>query len=415
MALRRLVAFLLLSACTPESPAQSPPPEVPGELPFQYINHIFLTVTLNDSLEAVLLYDPIRGIILDERFTRRSQLPTYGGEDVGYGGPVYAGGAGSQQHVVTFARDLHLQNSAADGTIDRAFPLTPVIPLDSMMAVSLGRRVDGLFGIDILADHVLEFDFDRERFVLHDTTRFAPPEGAVGLPITPMGRDGKPTVPVTVHLASGDTVDGQFVLDFGMGGVLRLTTAFTDAHGLTERIGPTTSGSESGLGGALESRIGRVPAVSMGALQIEAPVLSLARETEGADANPPWDGLIGLGLLERYRVFYDAPGDHLWLLPTERSADPFVYARSGLGWEPIDQPGGGLVVRTVRGGSAAASAGLLPGDRLVAVEGEDASDWTRRAWSRAVDAAAHGDRPLVLRIVRQSQQRTLHLHVEELL
>ena len=80
------------------------------------------------------------------------------------------------------------------------------------MAVSVGRTVDGLFGIDILAEHVLEFDFQRERLVLHDTTSFTPPDGAAGLPITLMGAGGKPTIPVTIHLASGDAIDGQFCM-----------------------------------------------------------------------------------------------------------------------------------------------------------------------------------------------------------
>ena len=414
----RVLSFLvsLTILCSASAArAQSGPASVVGEIPFRYIDHNFLDVTLNDSLDAVLLYDPVRGVILDERFARASGLRSFGGEEVGYGGPVHVGGAGSQRHLVTFTRDLHVRNDAGDGIVDRVFPLAPVIPLDSMMAVSVGRTVDGLFGIDILAEHVLEFDFQRERLVLHDTTSFTPPDGAAGLPITPMGGGGKPTIPVTIHLASGDAIDGQFILDFGMGGIFRLTTGFTNEHGFVDRVSPTVAGSESGLGGALESRVGRVPGVTMGSIRIDAPPLSLAQETAGADAYPEWDGLIGLGLLERFRVFYDAPGAQLWLLPTEASHAPFPFIRTGLGWEPVGRHSGGLVVRTIRDESAAVAAGLVPGDRLVSVGGEDASGWTRRQWGKAVDAAALAGRPLELSFLRGSKRLSVKLTVEPLL
>lgn len=408
---------LLVAACTPEVPAQSPPEPVPGEIPFRYIDHLFLDVVLNDSLDAVLLYDPVRGVMLDERFARRAGLQTLGGEQVGYGGAVYAAGAGAAEHLVTFVRDLRLQDRAGAGsTIDHTFPLSPVIPLDSMMAFAVGQRVDGLFGIDILADRVLEFDFSRDRLILHDPSGFTPPDGAVGLPITPIGRGDKPSIPVTIHLASGDTLYGQFVLDFGMGGALRLTTGFVEEHRLTERVAPTiASGSETGLGGALQSLIGRVPAVSLGAIRVEAPVISMAQETEGADAYPDHDGLIGLGLLDRYRVFYDAPGSSLWLLPTERSDLPFVYTTTGIGWALVGRDASGLVVRSVRRGSPAAAGGLMAGDRIVSVNSVDASDWTRREWQDAVDAAVLGEGTLDVEIVRPSGAHTRRLVVTPLL
>lgn len=410
-----LLLAALLTACASPSLAQ-PPPSAVGEIPFRYIDHVFLDVALNDSLHAILVYDPVRNVMLDERFARDNRIPTFGGEEVGYGAPVTVGGAGGEEHVVTFARGLTVTAGTDPDVpvLERTFNLTPTIPLDSMMAVALGRTVDGLFGINVLADHVLEFDFERERFVLHDTLRFTPPDDAVSVPISPIGRAGKPSVPVTVYLDSGDAVTGQFVLDFGMGGVLRLTTGFTESHGLVDRVGPTVgSGAETGLGGALQSLFARVPAVSIGDLRVEAPVLSLAQETEGADAYPDHDGLIGLGLIDRYRVFYDAPGATLWLAPTDRTRQPFIYADPGLRWEPVGRRSGGLVVREVTDGGAAAAACLHPGDRLLSVDGVDASGWTKREWRAAVDAAAFEGHTLTLEVVRGAEVIETSLQVTE--
>lgn len=310
-ALTALLVAATASVCSAQDaePAENARPTIP----FEYLNHIFIPVEIGDGVAATLLYDPVRGIYLDGRFVRTHDLRAVGGAEAGYGGPVYAGGAGGAQHLVTFVRDLHVRF----GEMSRSFPLAPVIPLDSMMAGSLGRSVDGLFGATVLDAYVVEMDFDASQFVLHDPAAFAPPDGAAVVPIRWTEQTRRPTVPVALHLADGDVVEGHFILDFGMGGAFRATTGFTNEHRLTERITPgVPSNQEMGLGGALESIRVHPPALSVGPLRVERPLLSLARETVGADAFPAsHDGLIGLGFLDRYRVFYDAPGARLVLAP----------------------------------------------------------------------------------------------------
>jgi hypothetical protein len=35
----------------------------------------------------------------------------------------------------------------------------------------------------------------------------------------------------------------------------------------------------------------------------------------GADADPPWDGLVGVGLLKSRHIVYDPAGNRFWILP----------------------------------------------------------------------------------------------------
>lgn len=374
-------------------------------IPFDYIDHIFIPVEIGDGVTATLIYDPVRDIYLDSRFVREHGLRAYGGAEVGYGGPVYAGGAGGAQHVVTFVRDLNVRF----GELSRHFPLTPVIPLDSMMAGSVGRSVDGLFGSTILHEYVVEMDFDASHFVLHDPATFEVPAGAVVVPIEWTERTRRPTVPFTIHLADGATAEGRFILDFGMGGAFRATTGFTNEHRLTERLGPgAVSGSETGLGGSLESVIVRAPALSIGSLRVERPVLSLARETAGADAFPEsHEGLIGLGFMDRYRVFYDAPGDRLVLAATGQAQVPFSYVVTGLQMEPFAGPDAWPTVAAVTPGSPAASAGLRAGDVIVQARDAETQGWTRRDWSAMLRSEPPG--PIPLRVRRADRTRTLTL------
>lgn len=409
--LAALLALSVAAACEAQEPTPNPTDLLPGTgstIPFEYVDHIFIPTEvdteLGEGLEAMLLYDPVRGVYLDSRFVRQHGLPDYGGEEVGYGGPVYAGGAGSQQHRVTFVRGLAVRFSG----LQRDVPLAPVIPLDSMMAGSLGRSVDGLFGTNLLHDYVVEMDFEASRFVLHDPAAFEPPDGATVVPIQWTERTQRPTVPLTLHLADGEEVQGRFLLDFGMGGAFRATTGFTDAHDLTGRITPNAaSDREAGLGGALQSVLARPPAISIGTMRVERPLLSLARETSGADAFPDdHEGLIGLGFLDRYRVFYDAPGSRLVLAATERSQAPFPYVVTGLTMEPFGGPASWPTVAHVEAGSPAAAAGLQTGDVIVRARGRDTRGWTKRAWRAMLAEPPH---PIPLHVRRSGQEHARSL------
>ena len=380
----------------------------PIVVPVQLIDHVFVPADI-DGRGATLLYDPVQGLMLDKGFAARRSIVTVDGEAAGMGGPVRVGGAGASEYEVRFARGLHL--TVGGQRVD--VPLAPVIPLDSSMATSLGRHVDGLIGLDLLGDRIVELDFDRRQMRLHRRAGFAPPAEATVLPIRLLG--GKPIVQVDLEITRGRRLPASMVLDFGMGGTLRLSTRFTDAHELISGIDSVVpSHDETGLGGALESRIGRLAALTIGNLTVREPIVSLARERTGGDAAPPYDGLIGIGLLRRFRIFVDLGAKRVILLPTARSARPFVYAPTGVVFEPLSTSGTGpLVVRSVRGGTFAARAGLLSGDTLLAVGGRATRAWTRRDWQDAVDDSE--GKPLHVTVSRGGRRLALTVAVAPLL
>ena len=378
----------------------------PRTIPIVVIDHVFVPSTIAGR-PATLLLDPVEGLMLDRTFARRHAIPAVGGEAAGLGAPVRAGGAGAAEHEVLFARGL----TVSLGERDVDVRLAPVIPLDSMMAPALGHHVDGLLGLDLL-DGVVEIDFDRRLMRVHDRARFVAPEGATVLRARLLA--GKPIVETTIRTADGASRPAAMVLDFGMAGTVRLTTRFTDANRMVDAVGPVvTSRSESGLGGALESVIGRVASLSLGAIELRAPVVSLARERTGGDAAPPYDGLIGIGLLRRFRVFFDLAQSRVFLAPTARTSLPFVHAPSGATFAPLGAATRGLVVAAVAPGTPAESAGLQPGARVLAVASRSAERWTRRDWQDAIDAS--DGRPLDVSVAREGRSVRLRVAVPRLL
>jgi hypothetical protein len=108
------------------------------------------------------------------------------------------------------------------------------------------------------------------------------------------------------------------LVDFGMAGSIRLATRTVDSLGLVALLGATAlADGESGLGGALESLTATVPSFRLGKITLHDEPVSLARETSGADATPPWDGLLGLALLSRYTMTFDPTAGRLVLEPID--------------------------------------------------------------------------------------------------
>jgi hypothetical protein len=399
---RGLAAGIALLGTSPNAFAQSST----RTIPIVVIDHVFVP-SLIAGQPATLLLDPVEGLMLDRAFARRHAIPAVGGEAAGLGGPVRAGGAGAAEHEVLFARGLAV--SVGDRRLD--VRLAPVIPLDSMMAPALGHHVDGLLGLDLL-DGIVEVDFDRRVMRVHDRARFAMPAGAAVLPARLLA--GKPIVETAIRTADGATRRAAMVLDFGMAGTMRLTTRFTDEHRMVDAIGSVvTSRAESGLGGALESVIGRLASLSLGTIELREPIVSLARERTGGDAAPPYDGLIGIGVMRRFRVFFDLAGARVVLVPTPRTSLPFVHAPSGATFAPLGGATRGLVVAVVAPNTPAASAGLQAGDRVLAVASRSAERWSKRDWQDAIDAS--DGRPLDVRVSRRGRSVEVQLAAPRLL
>ncbi len=371
------------------------------EIPFQFVDHVYLDVKVNGR-PAVFLYDPIRNIMLDGSFARAQGFSILDGVEAGYGSTVTTGGAGAQRHEVHFVRDLTLK--LAEQSF--GFPLSPVIPLDSMMSAALGRHVDGLLGINVLEEFVAEFDFPEGMLRLHPSG-FGPPDAAVRVPITWMER--RPTIPLR-FVIDGVEKEAVFMLDFGMSGSVRFTTRYTNEENLLDGLHPTISNdSERGMGGALASRMARLPRIRFGEVDVDSMVVSLAREEEGADAYREWDALLGLDVLSRFDMYLDLRRDELWLRPNAWFDRPFEYVDVGLQFVPQRTADEGLEIRSVQQGSAAEKAGFAEGDRIQRLDGQPVNGWNKRHWREALEERV--GRTVPVNVQREGRARTLRLAI----
>ena len=109
--------------------------------------------------------------------------------------------------------------------------------------------------------------------------------------------------------------------------------------------------------------------MSIGTLSVNKPVIGLigSGPVRGVD-----DGLLGVGFLRRFAVWVDFDRRLMYLAPNRNLRTPHLFDASGLGFNRV---AGGYEVNVVLPDTAAASADIHPGDRLIAIDDQPASNF----------------------------------------
>lgn len=263
-----------------------------------------------DGQAARLALDPIGNVLLDSRFAEEAAFEVLEATQVGYEGSVRIGGAGAAEQEPRFAVGLELDA----GEVRRPLPPVVVVDLRGPLGPAFSE-IDGLLGTDLFGDHVLDIDAPDNCLRFLPRERFTPPGGGVEV----QRERHRPVIEGRLEFPDGRQFDVRFLLDFGMSGGVRLSTRFVDAHQLDTTLHTQVPARmETGLGGRLESLETQAVRLVVGGAEWRELPVRLARETEGADADPPWDALLGIGLLKSRRMYYDSTGNRFWLVPDSK-------------------------------------------------------------------------------------------------
>jgi membrane-associated protease RseP (regulator of RpoE activity) len=178
--------------------------------------------------------------------------------------------------------------------------------------------------------------------------------------------------------ATVDGIEGEFEVDTGSRSSLTLMRPFAEAHGLTEKYHATRNVIVGyGVGGPTRGLLFRPETLTIGSLQLHAPVGNLQIEKTGAAADPRSAGNIGGGVWRRFTLTLDYGHQLLYLQPNDDFAAPDAFDRSGLWFERSGTDA--VLVDDVLADSPAAKAGLAVGDRITAIDGTPAASLTNAA------------------------------------
>jgi predicted aspartyl protease len=376
-------------------PRLTAPVELPAELTQ---NHVYVQGKVNGQGPVALLVDTGAGSLVLDR-ARASQLGLRGA------GSTSLRGAGEGK----LESQMVAQPTVELGALPFLFEAAETAPLTALSRRE-GRAIEGIFGYELLAHYVAEFDYAGPAVRLHDPASFRPPPDAVALPFYLW--DTKPIVELRFELADGRTFSLDTLIDTGDRGAFSLGSAFVKLHRLTE-AGPVLRAPLGfGVGGQTKQALGRVAALHIGPIAFRDVLTSFSEDSRGVAANESVQAYLGSGLMKQLTVWFDYSRRQMWVRKNPHFGEPFEYDASGLVLESPDDAFRRAVIKNVLAGSPAADAGLTLDDEVVSVDGDPVAGLTLDAIRARLRRAGQRVR---LEIRRGDATRTVELALRALI
>ena len=229
----------------------------------------------------------------------------------------------------------------------------------------LGRPMPLILGRSLFANAIVDIDYPNARVAFRDPAKFEydGPGSTVPLRSTDSG------LKLVECLVEGGT-PGWYQIDTGSGDTVDVFKEFTTKHGLLEGRMPRSTKLDGGVGGFAPAIIATARSFTFAGYELQNMPLSFSRAEEGAFAKQDHDGNLGAGIFDRFRLLIDFGRDQMHIEPTEDwRTRPFRRERLGVAAAPAAD-GQSLEILHIAEGSPAEKAGLKPGDRITAIDGE---------------------------------------------
>src|SRR5258708_27504125 len=271
---------------------------------------IYMHASLNGSRPLWMMLDTGSSVtVFDESVSKTPGLRFLGE------GNAYGPGQGSAQKL-TFASHATLRFAGADLGDQPVAKLS----LDGFSA-AVGRSTDGFLGSNVFRSYVVEIDYANQELRLHDPTSYSYSGLGQRLPLQFIW-DDIPTVRAEVVAQDGTAITGVFLVDSGATTAIWLTKAFSNAHPeFLSAYEAIEVPNVVAVGGELSARLGRVPAIRLGAFLVPMPITQFTQNTSGIFATSDIAGTIGAQMLRRFTVIFDYAHREMIIEPNEHFSD----------------------------------------------------------------------------------------------
>jgi PDZ domain len=276
-----------------------------------------------------------------------------------------------------------------------------------------GLRVGGVIGDDLLAGLVAEMDYARLSIELYDPRSYRARGHMRKFPIRWV--NGLPTINARVRVA-GQTIEGNFVVNTGGSSGVVVYRSLLAEQPSPPAASKTIPGEAIDASGAQAATLMRGEWIDLGPIHISQPVVAVT-EQSGASSPAASEkrkgdlvaGWIGGGILRKFRVVLDFPESAVYLEPNRDFVFPIQADASGATITAAGDDLNQLEVRDVRPESPAAQAGLLPGDRIVLIDSDEASEYSLDQVRELLSQAGHSP---VLLVERLGKRVRIDLHLQ---
>jgi hypothetical protein len=223
----------------------------------------------------------------------------------------------------------------------------------------VGMPIAGLLGYDFFANLAVKVDFGDSTMTVYrpkDERLFGKGDK---IPITI--EDRKPYLEANVHLPDGSIKESKLIIDLGAGHPLSLENRQPPQKSIAANLG-------IGFNGPITGYISRINEIDIGKYDIKNLISSFPEDDSlKALLKTPRDGNLGIGLLKRFVVVFDYPGNAIYLKPGSHFKDPFEHDMSGLEYYAAGDGFKRVIISRVEPGSAGDRIGLEKDDEIVAI------------------------------------------------
>jgi predicted aspartyl protease len=227
------------------------------------------------------------------------------------------------------------------------------------------KNFGGLFGYALFKRFVIRLDFGAGLMTLTLPAQFTHRGLRASVPFK---------LSKNIPLVRGeiDGVSGDFIVDSGFPGSVTFYGSFITKNNLVTRFHPrfeTVTG--WGVGGPVRAGVFRAQRFKLGEVSLNDLVVTTERvATKGSHADPNLAGAIGGELLKRFNVTFDYSRQVMFLEKNRSYGRREIFDRSGM---YLNKQSDWFEVIDVVAGGPADQAGIKTGDRIVSIDGKQAS------------------------------------------
>ncbi len=225
-----------------------------------------------------------------------------------------------------------------------------------------GFPVYGIIGYDLFRDFPVEINYSGSFIRIFRNSNYRIRRRSTVVPLQIINE--KPYTNVEIVGQNNDTLRTQLLVDLGASHPVYLGK---EHKNLSETVIEGFLG--KGLSGPLLGSVGRLKHFSIGNISAGAPVVAYPYQQffTVMGEQVQWQGIIGGGLLKRFDLIIDYGSQRMVMQKNFRHKEPYRFNMSGL-----EIKAGGLdyrefTIHSVREGSPAYEAGIMPGDRLIKI------------------------------------------------
>lgn len=251
----------------------------------------------------------------------------------------------------------------------------------------------GILGLEVFERFATRIDYGRKRLTLTPLSRYAHAGGGRALPIR-----FQEDMPLGEGFADGH--GGLFGIDTGNAGTVILFGSYLQSSGLLHDYPSGTRAQGRGTGGSNSGWVVTLRRFAVGGKTFDSIPAFMTQMTSGSFSSWTEAGNFGYEILSRFVPTFDYSRETLYLDDSPSATGP---PRNRAGFVADKDVPDAFVVLRVKPGSPAASAGIVSGDRIVAIDGKPAK---RFSYGELYDMVTGGSvKALRLSVMHGSQRR----------